>query len=452
MMNEFIKVSKMLFPVSLLSTVTNLPDTYGIDGFRAAIEVDPTLFESCKDVVDYRDVAEDILESYGVSANFTVPKAQNKPVACSQALLAILKTSATAASLQYKDYVLQEECKTWLALTDPSMTLRPRLKLQLPETEALLSAIEDSECTQQLVDLWSEKVKSKLPIYAIVYAIHKGLDLDDTFLHAPKSSIRGSLCVLRDMSSEPLSVKACRRQNPDLKRMIVCHDGWFAICSGAGCTKFVDPNAYLCVPIPGIEMVVGNALRRYAVFAKGSTASVKAITFNEGKVTATTKLELDLGEPVDFLDCQRDRDDNIVILWGRRNVLTGNAVTQYVAWSEDELMSKNPQVNVLETHKLPPRNVSSTKIDYRDHGNLLALVTTISETEDNGSRTFAVDQKIMFGNHVLESPPARVFHVFGAPGDYVKATQEGIVSRGEKTVLPAETDYKKSTSIAVWYI
>lgn len=445
---------QMLFPTSLLSSLTSMPDgEYSVDKFRASIVANRFVdaFQGCVDVVDFRDAAEDILQAYGVTTNFTIPKSLPRAQACAEALAVILRSTASSESLEFKDYVLQQASLTWLSLTDPSTTLRPRLKTSLADTEALLARVEllAAECTDAHIESWATTVGSRLPIYAIVYSLLNDLDVDETFVNAPKSSIRGSTCVLRDTTTDALVLKSCRKQLPDLKRLVFCTEGSIVLVDNDVIHAVPEPCAHLCVPIPGVDLTIGNALRRYMIVSNKATAAVIAVTYNQGKVTASKKLEIDLGDPADFLDCQRDRDDNIVMLWGTRNVLTGNADKHYVAWTEEELLSKNPQINVLETHKLPPRTSAATKIDFRDHGNLLSLVTTVTETDVNDTRVFSMDQTILFGNHIVERQAPRVYHCFGAPGNFVKATPDGIVYNGQNR--PCAVDLKKVTGLCVWF-
>jgi hypothetical protein len=442
----------MLFPETLLRDAPLPEGVPSIDEFRKSRTVDQFLpfFDSCEDVVDYRDVAEDLLERYGITCNFAVPR-DNRKRACAELVLSQMGKAADTC-LPYKDYALQHACSTWLQFSDPSMTLRPRIRLATDKIETVLTSIEAvaHDCTY--AHLTHHLTVSGVPILAslsMLYCMLKGIDVDDTFVLPPKTSVRGNLCVLRDTSSETVSLKSCKKQSPDLKRFVLSYDGHLLVRSGDTTTKIVEPCAKLVVPVPGLDVFVGTMLRRYAIVAKDSTAAVLALTFDGTSVKCVKRMEIDLGEPADFIDCQRDRDDNIVFFWGQRNALTGGASVQLVAWTEEDFLSKTPTVNVVETHKVPNRMTANARVDYRDHGNLLSLVTDVTEVGD----AYSVTQRLLFGRHILENTllapgVVRKYHVYGSPLDFVEIQYQAVVY---KTTQIQETTAHLATGFAVWF-
>ncbi len=443
----------MLFPHSLLEQTSFIPEgAPSIEEFRKTRTVDQFLpfFDSCEDVVDYRDVAEDLLEQYGITCNFAVPR-ENRKRACAELVVSHM-SKATESCLPYKDFALQSACCKWLALTDPTMTLRPRIRLSADKIESILSSIEAvaHDCTYDAIALHSNS--NNIPLMAVLsmlYAILKGLDVDDVFVLPPKTSVRGNLCVLRDTTTEKVSLKSCKKQSPDLKRYVLAYEGLLLVRSGDTTTKIAEPSAKLIVPVPGLDIFVGTMLRRYAIVAKDTTAAVLALTFDGPTVRCVKRMEIDLGDPADFIDCQRDRDDNIVFFWGQRNALTGGASVQFVAWTEDEFLSKTPTVNVVETHKVPNRMTGNVRMDYRDHGNLLTLVTDVAEVGDQ----YSVTQRTLFGRHVLETTELsqggmRKYHVFGSPLESVDIQYQCVVYKDTRIAEPMA---HLATGFAVWF-
>lgn len=444
----------MLFPTSLLSSVPTKAYEVPVEVFRTSLRGRSyeSFFEGLTDLVEYRDVAEDLLETYGLTENFTVPKSETRSLACSQALAVILSQRATTDSLQYKDFCLKRACEEFLDVTDPYITMRPRMKASIPELERLISEMEALDApTVDHLDRWATLYgNSVLSTLSLYYCILSGIDTDDAFVNAPKSLLSGNVCTLRDTAPGPASIKACKKQDPDLSRAIVLYDGHLKLRFKTGFLDIVEPLAHYGVPVPGTDVVVNGVLRRYIVVAKGTTAAVLAITYHDTP-TVQKKLEIDLQEstPIDFLDCQRDRDTNIVLLWGHRNHLTGSAEIQYFAWSEDEFLSKRMNLSVLDTHKLPVRTVPGTKIDYRDHGNLLALSTCITE-DSSERRAFKVRQQILFGNTLVDEPTDRLLHIYGSPVDYVRLTQDGtLISKSESVPIP---DARRATGLVISFL
>ncbi len=446
----------MLFPVSLLESIdlAGLPGLPSLEAYQSALASKSfeSFFEGLSDILEYRDVAEDLLEDYGIRTNFTVPKSDNKALACSQQLNLLLK-SAPKESLQYKDFALQKVARDYFEISDPMTTLRPRLKTPIPELEVLFKEIESvlTSLTHEHILRWSKTSQnSYVSLLCVIYCFLNTIDVDDAFVNCPKTLIRGNLCTLRDASKTLQTIKTCKRQTPDLERLIVVSDGSFSVKTKESWKTIVEPHCSLGVLVPGAVLTVNNALRLYAVFAKDTTACVYAITFGD-LVTVQKKLELDLGEesPIDFLDCQRDRDNQIVLLWGHRNHLTGFAEQGFFAWTEDEFLSKRMNVTPMDTHKLPNRIAWTTKIDYRDHGNLLALVTRTSESESEGRRAFSVQNEIYFGNTILQTVDPSILNVYGSPVEYFTLRPTGLY-KGELCVVPISL--KKPLGILIPFV
>jgi hypothetical protein len=205
-----------------------------------------------------------------------------------------------------------------------------------------------------------------------------------------------------------------------------CNDTW---------TTLEDPNIYHVAIVPGLELSVTETAKRcYYIFAKDTTAVVFAVTTTTGgnaKVSKhfAKKLEIDLDvETLDYLDCQRDRDNNIVLLYGTMNHNTGSIDTNYFAWSEDDFTNRKIIPDPKETTKLPNRYLEGTKIDFRDHGNLISLLNLTNEKQLDHSRHFQFVQGIYYGNVLVpyEMPPGiRIVRLYGSPHKFIFLAKNG---------------------------
>jgi hypothetical protein len=396
--------------------------------FRASISVSDTSFQTCADLLEYRDAAEDILTAYGVHADFVLPKAGKPDMAgaCAKQVQDVLQKHARGNTRMYKMFVIDKACKEWMRFTDPFMTMRPRVKTPVPVIERVLADMETQPWTTGRIAEWASDLHvSELPVLSMMWCLSNDVDVDDAFMNAPKSTVRGSCCILRDMHNGVADVKRCKAQSPDINRPIIVQNGSIKIFHSDGKHVLVkEPCAYYGVPVPGTELITDDNLRRYIVVAKDSTAAILEIRYAKDKAPSVKRMfEMDLEEtrPIDFLDCQRDRDANIVLIWGHRAEHTGGADLKYFALSHEDFMNKKVNMAPFETSKLPNRSLPGTRIDFRDHGNLLALVDFITEGSDDTKRTFQLNQHIVYGSTAIGNAklPERMFAVFGAPTQYV---------------------------------
>lgn len=396
--------------------------------FRASISVAMEPFQSCSDLLEYRDAAEDLLGAYGVTTDFVLPKASKTDMAsaCAKHVQDILQKHARKDTRMYKMFVIDKACKDWMHFTDPYMTMRPRMKTPVHVIEKVLADMENHEWTTSRIAEWAAELNTaQLPVLSMMWCLTNDVDVDDAFMHAPKSTVRGACCTLRNMHHGVADVKRCKAQSPDINRPIFVQNGSIKVFQADGKYALVkEPCAFYGVPVPGTDVITDDNLRRYIVVAKGSTAAILEIRYTKDKMPSVKRMfEMDLEEsaPIDFLDCQRDRDANIVLIWGHRAEYTGGAELKYFALSYEDFMNKKVNMAPFETSKLPDRSTPGTRIDFRDHGNLLALANFITEGTDDAKRTFQLNQHVIYGSTAISNPklPERLFAAFGAPPLYV---------------------------------
>ena len=448
----------MIFPSSFLHSIQD-EDTDCVDlqsrspeKFKQTLSYETFLpkLQGLEDVLQFRDAAEEIITDFCITKDFTLPrdllKQDDKSTYVAKALYTFILENLQVKRpwcKDYIDYVWSSIAEEWLANTDPLLTLKPRLKASLADLEAVLGEIESQAdfATRVLCKLWANKLQcpSIVPVVSILYCIRKGIDLDDTFVNCPQTSVLGAPCMWRDSElQDPLMtnlVLQSKKQVPELSKTIFLSNGklFYKSClTDPEYSVLQEPLAQHGAWVPGLEITIQNIRRRYLVLAKGSTACIYAVSYTEDqKVLFNKKAEFDLDEeePITYLDCQRDRDAKIVVLWGHFNNNTG-AVSDvsYFAWTEDDFIARkgNPQT----TTKLPNRTVAATRIDYRDHGNLLSLVTDMKEAEVEGVRTFLYTQAIVFGNVQLPVPMkgTRFVHIYGSPLHFISMTSNGTIS------------------------
>jgi hypothetical protein len=447
----------MIFPVSFLQSIQDddsdfiesLTNGMHPEKFKKSLSYETFLpkLKGLEDVLEFRDAAEDIITDLGISKDFSLPrdllKQDQKDVYVAKALYTFVMENLQIKRPWCKDYidfVWTSICDEWLDNTDPSITLKPRIKTPLSELEAVIQEIETQApfATRVLCKLWANKLQcpSIVPVVAILYCILKGIDLDDTFIHCPPTTIVGAPCMWRDSEVlDPVSniVSQTKKQIPDFTKLIFLTDGKIHykndLTDGTEYSIIQEPLAYYGAWVPGVDVPIQNVKRKYLVLAKNSTACIYAVSYTDDKkVLFNKKAEFDLDEqtPITYLDCQRDRDANIVVLWGHFNNNTGSVSdVSYFAWTEEDFIARKS--NTQTTTKLPNRSIVNTKVDYRDHGNLLSLVTDMKECQQDKIRYFSYNQAVVFGNIQLPIfiKDTRFLHVYGSPLHFIVLGSNG---------------------------
>lgn len=399
-------------------------------------------FEGLTDLLEYRDAAEQILDKLNITKEFPMPKqfmqqSNNKAQFMSSALHVFIIENLQIKCpwpLEYIDFVFTTLSKEYLLNTDPEVTLRPRLKTKIPELEAVIKEIETQYllATKTMCDIWKRKLdcNSILPVIAILYCFMSQIDVDDTFLHCPPTKVLGAPCMYREatLSEDFQKVVSYNRakQVPNLKSLVVCVPQRAYFQHNNTWITLDDPNIKLSAIVPGLEIQINETTkRRYYIFGNQS-AVVYAVTDNGTQLSFSKKLEIDLEDNLDYLDCQRDRDNNIVLLFGKTNHNTGSIEMNYFAWSEEDFTNRKVIPDPKETKKLPNRSMVSTKVDFREHGNLISLLSMTKEITTESSRTFSFHQGLFFGNvQIPLEVPFSMVQVYGSPHRFVLLGRNG---------------------------
>lgn len=440
-----------IFPGSLIESLRDCNEDYvqklltkqNFDDWKQSLR--STMFEDrfkgIDEVLELRDLCEDILETeYYITKVFNLPKeitkVSNRCAIASATLYNHIVEHAVCKEpwpKDYIDYVLQKEAQAWLELTDPKVTIRPRFKLAREELDELINTIEAqcAVCNKTWVKMWSIKLgfpDSIVPVLGILYAIIKEQDLDDLFIDCPKSVVLGAPCNYREII-DAITVKA-KSQSIDYSTFMLASNGSIYAYTTKW-HKFIEPLAKYLVWVPGLEQTVqieqGPAIRRYIIVAKDNVAAIMAVTYGpNGMLIISKKAEFDLTETIDYLDCQRDRDNNIILLFGQFNHHIGSLKTvNYCGWTEEEFVQRKE--GTIEPKRLLNRTSASARIDFRDHGNLLALVSNITEKNET-ERQFFYEQSIHFGSYVIPMHfEKRLYAVYGSPLHFVVICGQQII-------------------------
>jgi hypothetical protein len=264
--------------------------------------------------------------------------------------------------------------------------------------------------------------QSLWPVMALWQSSKNGT-IDETFLHAPLPRIFGAPSCVRNAVDRQTSPERLVKGSTtahcafDISKAVLAGHGKLAFkATGGDWSVFEAPRAHLVARLPGFP---GRC-----IWALNPETREAAIYQLDGSVAPKTlaEFELPIDEvegPANWIDCQRDTEGSIWLLWGRINALTGALYTQHTAaFDEEALQSDAFEFLETPTGEVPNRRSRGARIDYRDHGNLLSVHHEVSDDNTATERRWTHSFDVVFGNHLLmtlktDSRPVEA--VYGSP-------------------------------------
>lgn len=409
--------------VEALALELNTSAFKGVGDLRAYVQrcLVPTWtsqLDKAKYLINYRDVTEAILEDLGVAREFTagLKAAADKKAYCLQ----VLEDSVLASNYtHWKFLAFRLQCVADSVLKHARSVngVYPVLIVSRDIVESvcerMLSGID-----LQRVHAWASELKSTVWTVLGLYASVQNGDAEDLFIHPPLPKVFGAPCQARDVPKETTNpknlTKASKYETISVDRAVMAGHG--RICykpSGSDFKVFDLESAELVAVLPGTAGIVwcANPSTRAAVIVALEAKGPRPI------------LCFELPDAnINWIDCQRDAEGLLVLLWGHVDTLTGSGPQiNWAAIEEDSLLKSNS--GALEFRDsivdLPDRRHKGCRVDYRDHGNLLSVVRTTKDAiDDKEKRTYEHTFNIMFGNHLIwtyESRQRPIEAVFGSP-------------------------------------
>lgn len=380
-----------------------------------------TDFAAAKYLNDYRDITEATAEKLGTALPDSFPtglkSASDKKAYC----LATLQTSVVAekdhANLDFTAFRLQCVVEAVLNHARSVNGIYPVLAVPREIIESVVDSMAKGIDHERLKG-WAQELKSNvwtaLGLYA---AVHHG-DAEDLFLHAPLPKVFGAPCQARDVPKETTNPKQLTKTSKyeaiSIDRAVLAGHG--SLCykptEGAYFKVFDLEQAELVAVLPGAGGAVwcANPITRKAVIVALEPKGPRRL------------LEFELPDDnVNWIDCQRDAEGLLVLLWGHVDTLTGSGPE--LSWAALDEYSLHNSSSSLEFRDsivdLPDRRRRGCRVDFRDHGNLLSVVRTTKDAIDaKGARAYEHTFNIMFGNSLIwtyESRQRPIEAVFGGP-------------------------------------
>jgi hypothetical protein len=364
--------------------------------------------QACSNIsslMDFRDFVEDqwtiIVMETGVSLDLgidslvktlkTEPKRAEVCIAFLSSKFRELLKSMTSTNMprDFLIFTLNEEIEIYLKMVREVGRFRPLFKCSRDTIEKILNLIE-LKGKLNFQDLKEFMLEMNVPtlwsVLALVMANETG-DAEELFLHPPMPRIFGNESSRDLVKKDPLSIVKRSKTSLQFHSTVVAGNGYLGYMTDAMTVQAAD-RAYLVSPLPGLNHHV------WALNPEKREAAIYCL--KPFKVVAEFDLPADDDAIPNWIDCQRDAEGTLALLWGHINPLTGCLNTQNMIGLDDDLSNFNISKTVvnLKDHSL------GFRVDWRDHSNLLNIHHTVRD-DGVSERHFSHDYEICYGSYLL---------------------------------------------------
>lgn len=406
-------------------------------------------------LLDFRDYAEDTLaqlkasvsseglqEEEGITALYLILKSTPVSLKRRQIVCEYLEQGAQTLKNKFDlksvirpdfvQFILESELEAYFATARELCLFRPLLKASPETIEKIIKSINSLGQSLTLKDLKDyEKdlgLSTLLPVLALYKANEVG-DTEDIFLNTPLPRMFGApLSIRKDLERTcdyDKIAKATSKNAVSFHNVVLAGSGFLAWTKNSGgqenskWTVKELPRAHLVAPLPGLKGHV------WTLQPKNCSAAIYRL---EPSFHCVMEFDLpqeaeDIGEP-NWIDCQRDSEGALVLLWANLNALTGGIIYEkMVAIDEESIVSNDSkQINFLNTiAEMPNRLKPGVRIDWRDHGNLLSVHHTVKDTTVT-ERHWTHTYEVVFAATMLMSMTTDmrpIEAVYGSPLDVI---------------------------------
>jgi hypothetical protein len=407
------KVGAIAFP-DANEKLTKYYDSYVRDVLRPGWSSDISKFAN---VVHFRDYVEDLLTvntSKLVSAIKSTSNLSERIAFCLAFLHEhfVLK-KYSLKDLRFVDYAIDKELQAFFELAKSITRFRPVLKNSRESLEAVLASFKTCPSLETFVQLSHDLGHSNIWPCLALYASHVKGEAEEFFLHCPLPRIFGGPSVMRNAierssNAEKLLLK---HESLTMKHVIVGSESSLCYDTPQG-FKVFEASAGLMAVLPGMPNFV------WTLTDEKTALKARIYKCEPNGPKAVLEFDLESSQP-NWIDCQRDADNILVFSWGRINSLTGSLQERFCFALDDDFMTK--PVFKSDITECESRAVKGSKIDYRDHGNLMSIHHTVQDV-DKKDRSWSHTYEICFGNYLLmslttDSRPIEA--IYGAAHDFL---------------------------------
>ena len=309
-------------------------------------------------------------------------------------------------------YVLDQELEIFFKHARDIIKYRP---LVSTSSEVIEAVVKDMDSIGPAATLdhfmkWSADMGLKTMWHVLaLWAANQRGEVEDLFMHVPMPRVFGHpSCVRNAIEKKGAPRKLCKataHADIDMDRVVLAAQGLLTYKLNGTFQSLTVPQAHLVAVLPGCS-------KRLVWCLEPKTMSAAIVDLAAAK--KLVEFELPHEEEPNWIDCQRDSEGTLVLMWGRINALTGALMTQnYMGLASEEALDQ-----FVDPVSMPARTSVGSRIDFRDHGNLLAVHHTVAETAASGTRCWTHSYQVVFGDHqIMEmtSTSRPIEAIFGSP-------------------------------------
>jgi len=432
-----------MWPPSILQKVSSLLDSSSLPA-QFVLFVNKILrpkwsseLSSTTSLLDFRDYAEDVwlqlklrfsngeceeprFDLMQKELKIITDSSRRKLLVCSflETCAQALRGKVIAKDNDFIAFALNEEINLYFEKSSALLKFRPLLSAPRDLVELVMNKM-NSENTYESFVMFAELLGlveplNLWPVLALWRAHYYG-ESEDLFLHVPMPRVFGCPSAQYKDIERTCNFKTIARQalKPfNFEHVVLAGHGTLAYKKNNVWTFKQVVQAGLVCCIPGLQEKV------WLVCPKSGKSSIYDIKLDKNIL----EFDLPSTECPTWIDCQRDSEGSLVLIWSTLNSITGSSQCENMIALDEDLLASGQGDFLAHISAMPSRRCIGTRLDFRDHGNLVNCYHAVKDSEVNGMRTWLHTYELCFANNLLmtlETDSRPIEAVFGSPFDIV---------------------------------
>lgn len=326
------------------------------------------------------------------------------------------RASALYENQTFVEFALDQELDLFFKLSEPLIRFRPLLKSSRESIEQVMSQMNNQNTFEQLNEFKAFLGLDNLwPVLALWRAHYFG-ESEELFLHAPMPRVFGAPCTQYkdvDRQCDFNSIAKPARINFSFQNLVIAGNSTLAYKIKGQWTQRKLKQAHLVCGMPGLSNKI------WLLDPKTMSSCIYDVE------TSKAILEFDLPGTEDqpnWIDCQRDVEGSLVLIWSKLNNITGSSSHENMVALDEELLNTGQGEFLQQISVVPQRRFRGTRLDFRDHGNLVHVQHSVKDSQGPLKRIWTHNYDIIFANSLLmtlETESRPIEAVYGTPFDIV---------------------------------
>jgi hypothetical protein len=269
-----------------------------------------------------------------------------------------------------------------------SLTNKPKLSSTLDSLEEVQAHFETHKCTAQYLDLYRRTLKCE-PWQVLCFLLGIHLGASSEFTEIPSAL----LCKARGYPYRPNEQFDLRTSSRPAK--MIAKPTSFLLCTDTEVHLYVKDDKVASHKCTGYPVVIPttSSKKQRVIMLNGTSCRVLSITTEA--ITEIGEFDIEADGQIMFMDAfttkKSDGTDQTVLQWGG-----GDCIRGVVNWSYCTGLNESLQFFEVDDFNNTYRALSlKNKQDFSLHGNLLTLRQDSVEAEEDGKRSWKINQLLV---------------------------------------------------------